>query len=339
MYKKVIIVIRKILLIVTSIFLIVWFGGAYYTKNSLVRAINQMQNDNVKISYEEASISGFPSKWQIRLKHPKITLIDQVSSNEIILDSVYVSTNFSLKEIKVVAGKKFAIQKHFEDRKSLYQCEAQNDIIFLMKTTQALPKLQLNYASLKTNFEYLVFDLPKLVVSDSDHLIFELSDIKFGITKDTEPLLEKFSLKLALKYLSDGHFMEFKNSNIYANLSYTINASDENKEIEFDRLINVEKVTLALDDAWLNLNGSMKLSTVAVPQGNFEIEMRKYSKMIDLLVPDDFILSRPYIKKVIAKSVMQYADNDSLMDKVRLSISFSDQGVKIGKLDLSDLKK
>ena len=68
------------------------------------------------------------------------------------------------------------------------------------------------------------------------------------------------------------------------------------------------------------------------------ISMTQYQDVVDLLVPEDFMISKSYIKKVIAKATMaslnKVASND---DALKFEVSFSDKGVSIGNLNLLEL--
>ena len=75
--------IRKIAIVFVALFVVSWIALAHFAKSKVTLFISNLQTDNAKISYSDASISGFPFAWKVRLASPKITIIDQDISREI----------------------------------------------------------------------------------------------------------------------------------------------------------------------------------------------------------------------------------------------------------------
>lgn len=68
--------IRKILLLISLVVIVLWFAGAHFIKGRLISAITELSSDNVKISYQEIAVSGFPLAWEVEFLSPKVTVVD-----------------------------------------------------------------------------------------------------------------------------------------------------------------------------------------------------------------------------------------------------------------------
>ena len=73
------------------------------------------------------------------------------------------------------------------------------------------------------------------------------------------------------------------------------------------------------------VDGVLKLAKTSLPKGKMNITMNQYQDVVDLLVPEDFMISKSYIKKIIAKATMaslnKVASND---DALEFEVNFSD---------------
>lgn len=85
--------IRKILLFICLAYTIIWFAIAYTIKSNVVSTINNSETDNIKISYSQIKISGFPSRLQISLIDPKIKFIEHVNSKELSTEKIDLFRN------------------------------------------------------------------------------------------------------------------------------------------------------------------------------------------------------------------------------------------------------
>ena len=97
--------IRKIALALVVLFVLTWIVLAHFAKSKIVSFVNNSQTDNIKISYSDASIAGFPFGFQVRFASPKITIIDQAISREIASDYLNCSFSYKLGNAKLDFGK------------------------------------------------------------------------------------------------------------------------------------------------------------------------------------------------------------------------------------------
>lgn len=74
-----------------------WFAGAHLIKNKLLLIAEEASSDNIKFSYQDTNISGFPFNWQVNFISPKLTLIEQKSLRDIVLPVLNVKFNYLLR--------------------------------------------------------------------------------------------------------------------------------------------------------------------------------------------------------------------------------------------------
>jgi hypothetical protein len=107
---------------------------------------------------------------------------------------------------------------------------------------------------------------------------------------------------------------------------------------DYDHKLDINKGLLKFDNASIGIDGVVKLAKTSLPKGKMNIAMNQYQDVVDLLVPEDFIISKSYIKKIIAKATMASLNKvASNGDAVEFDVNFSDKGVTIGKLNLLEL--
>ena len=73
-------------------------------------------------------------------------------------------------------------------------------------------------------------------------------------------------------------------------------------------------------------------------EGKLSIHMVRYEDLVDLILPDDFIFSKPYVKKIIAKAAAIEFSNE-IATEVNFDIELTDKGITLGRVNLFDLKR
>ncbi len=344
--------IRKILLITVFSFVVFWFAGAYLLKGKLIGMLENIQNDNIKIQYKDASISGFPLNWQITLDHPKISFSNHIGEYEFAGENLEFTFCFFMKHTLVNAGHKFylirypSIAESSEEVGELdsnkHYISTASDVLINLDTHDRVYEIDDRQGAFWDILNSLSFSQDKVKVSRDESDIFELSDLKIIIEKkefsssEEESKQDKFNIKLRGKYNSDTNYFQIKSSMIEANFSYIVNEGPDGvKSYGYDRLLNINKLHMDFDEAFLDIVGKIELFKSKQAEGDLRLKMKKYSTLIDILVPENFIIPKQYITKTITKAIISTEGNKILDDQVSLDLNFSETGLKIGKLSLS----
>lgn len=111
----------------------------------------------------------------------------------------------------------------------------------------------------------------------------------------------------------------------------------ENEKVDFDRKLDIADFQLKLDEALLDLKGVIKLSKATVPSGKLDVAMQKYPDLVEILLPEEFFVSKSFLIKSIDRIVAGEAMKSEI-GNASFKIIFSDKGINFGKLSLSDLQ-
>lgn len=321
------------------VFVTLWFFGAHLVKNKLISFIGELESDNIKISYQDTKISGFPFYWQITFISPKVSLIDQKSIKEISGRALNIKTDYLIQDIGLDLGKTI----YYSDIGSVESKQEYNlvsnkdmkmDIIFQK------PLYFLELDSAWKNVSALAkCDLGIIEVDSKGNKIFSVSDIQ--VISETKQIssINSVNVKLTGDYSSDyNSSSNVKKAHLLLDLSYLINNPllNSDQQINFERKIELSKLQLKLDESSLDLRGALSLNRNSLPQGDFDVYLGRYQDVINKIIPEDFIISSSYIKQMIAKSNASEAINS--VQNVRFKIFFSNKGVSIGKVGAPDLK-
>ena len=67
------------------------------------------------------------------------------------------------------------------------------------------------------------------------------------------------------------------------------------------------------------------------------LSIKIFENLVNILVPDDFIFSKSYVKRFIAKAAAIEFSN-AITNKVNFDIEFSDKGIVLGNANLLEQK-
>ena len=81
----------------------------------------------------------------------------------------------------------------------------------------------------------------------------------------------------------------------------------------------------------------MALARNDAPKGKISVKLVEYENLVNILVPDDFIFSKSYVKRFIAKAAAIEFSN-AITNKVNFDIEFSDKGIVLGNANLLEQK-
>jgi phage antirepressor YoqD-like protein len=258
--------IRKIFFFVLLVYTTIWFSVAYTVKNKIVDIINNSETDNIKLSYSQIKVSGFPTQMKIALIEPKIKFIDRVNSREISVDQLELLIALNFKNMHLIIGNNIKQQDNFGDKSVEYNIKPKESIIGLIKFDKTLYQLS-NRDTLKSVINSLEFSNGSILVTHQDKELFNLTDLAFLINKVKSPDIEDIALQLRLLYSSEENYLSFKKAKLDLSTIITI-VIDKTKNTESIKNLVIDRLIFVCDDdAQVDLFGSLGFSDDKLPRG------------------------------------------------------------------------
>lgn len=332
--------IRRVSLLLVVAFLMFWFTGAYVMKRKVSGFLEYAQTDNIKLVHSGLSIAGFPLSWKVRISSPKILFIDNHSSMEAELQDITLCFSYGLKETSMDLGQNFILNHVVDEKITKYHAKADNNLMLYLSTNKRIYEIDdhqnafyeiINNAHLD-KFAAYIYEIDEQMQQTE---IFSIKDFAFGMQKEITQQLDNILFSLSGYYKSDSRFFDFKSSSIDTKIRYYLDDSNNEKK-EYDRMIDIKKLYMDFDDAFLDSKGSIKLTRSDAPAGQFTIMMKNYDNIINIIIPHDFILSQTYVKKIISKAVLNSGIAAANAEQVKFEIKFSNEGVSIGNFNISE---
>ena len=332
--------IRKILLLTAVVVVALWLTGAHLVKGNLILAIKDLSSDNIKFSYQDTKLSGFPFNWEVKFLSPKITIIDHKVLRELSTQEIKFKFNYLLQSVNLDLSKLIKYSETQGKFVKKYQFSSNQNMFVNMKFDESLYFLStaLQWKKFIASTE---FNLPQLTGILDDREIFILSKIKVISKQERSDLFDKIRLKLFGNYNSSVSYLKVNKARLFVDLNYLINNSvfNDGKKSDFERKLEISRARLKFDNAALDFSGVLKLTSSSLPQGEIDVSMVQYHNVIDTLFPEDFIISGSHIKEIISKATLFDFNNSELnTNNVNLKIHFSNHGISVGKLNLFELK-
>lgn len=326
--------IRKIILVFIIGFLSFWLITAYIIKSNVKYIIDRFNSDSFKILYDDASVSGFPFGWKIKIDHPRFTRTTLLSSVNYEFDYIDFVFSISLKKIKMYLGKQIIVRSIYEDNVREYKILSNDEMIASLYTDKNIYFIDdLDHEDL---IEHFLFDAQAIAAFDDEKQIFSLGNLGIEIKKGLDEQYNKFGISVICDFENDDD-LAFTKASLESKLNYLSPKLDlENKE--FDRKIDFKRFFIKLDDSYVDLIGSIMLYKKNLPHGSFDIEFKNYRDVVDILVPDDFVLPQEYIKESITKAIFDGNKNRVDSDIVNLKMEFSDTGIVLDNIKFLEAK-
>ncbi|WPX98727.1 hypothetical protein Megpolyxen_00570 [Candidatus Megaera polyxenophila] len=331
--------IRKIALAFIILFVVSWMALAHFARFKVISFINNSQTDNVKISYTDSSISGFPFGWKVRFVSPKITIIDQDTSREIYSDYMDCTFDYKFGKAELNFGKNLYYNSASEEPSPAYKINSEQNIIGFVDFVDVLYKIDLSN-SLRKLVKSIEVANPYLTIFNiNGEELFNLSEFAFKLSSNLLKDTENFSLNLAGNYKSSFSGSNIINASLILDANYIINVANNTltEGNNFDHKMEIKHIKISLDNASCDLTGSVALSRNTRPEGKISVELVDYENLVNILVPDDFIFSKSYVKRFIAKAAAIEFSN-IITNKVNFDIEFSDKGFVLGNVNLLEQK-
>ena len=189
--------IRKIALAFIILFVVSWMALAHFARFKVISFINNSQTDNVKISYTDSSISGFPFGLKVRFVSPKITIIDQDTSREIYSDYMDCTFDYKFGKAELSFGKNLYYNSASEEPSTAYKINSEQNIIGFVDFVDVLYKIDLSN-SLRKLVKSIEVANPYLAIFNiNGEELFNLSEFAFKLSSNLLKDTENFSLNLA----------------------------------------------------------------------------------------------------------------------------------------------
>ncbi|MEM6338856.1 MAG: hypothetical protein AAF673_02890 [Pseudomonadota bacterium] len=300
-----------------------------------------MENSNVDFSYKDSSIGGFPFSWKISIKEPRIALISRSAAREISAEKAEFCFDYDLNSVSVSLPE--AIEYNFNRAEAFYNYSllSEDKVTAKVSFIDSLYKIPGDKKWTTNYIKTVDLRLPDMKAIHENEEIFYVSNSNVRLLQDYADDIDRYRVKVSSDYRSDVSHIKINKAHLLLDFDYIIrnNSNFEYESLEnFDHKFSIKKFLFRFDNASLDVAGSLKLARSSLPDGKIKISMMQYRDVVDFVVPEDFIISRSYIKKVIAKSTMaslnKVASND---DDVKFEINFSDKGILIGNLNLLEL--
>ncbi|WP_316354603.1 hypothetical protein [Candidatus Trichorickettsia mobilis] len=334
--------IRKLLLFIILTFVTFWFAGAYLIKYRVTSIIKQLDTDNIKITYDKLAISGFPKMWKIEIIAPQIRLIDHTSVHDLHIPKLLCLLDFSFKKMKLLLEPVFHYQQLVKDQIKEYKIHAADtNIIISLKLDQPLYQLS-DQAQLATIIKSFELNNTSLTVSNNHQDIFDINDLGIFVAASLLADSEDILLRMKAVYKSKNETLNLNSAVIDFDALFKFVKNTDNTTL-YNKGFTINNLHIGLEKAKVNLHGTMNLSKGTLPQGRFFVNLNNYNEVVDKLVPDNFIISRPIFKKLITRAVsidsnLNNSSNIVIPNDAQFDIVFSEKGINIGSINLLDLK-
>ncbi len=354
--------IRKILFLTGLIFAIFWFSVAHVLQSKTLALIKNSESDNIKISYENVQVYGFPYLWKIKIIAPTITFIDHTNSKELSSKEIICGFDLSFKKATINFGHNVKQVQNLANRTKTYLIYSDHTIESSIKFTKALFMMS-EKDNLYNNIKLLKFSNALLSVNNENQKVWDLNNSLLTIHKSLIEYNESVVMKFQAFYNKaildevepEGSTIEQSEfpkpyNNMYSFLNFSKATIDVGASLNFlhskdtltEKMLKdliIDHVNLTFEDSKINIAGSMEFVKNHPPAGKLFVEINDYNKAIDRLFVNNYFMSKSKLKMIIlqmANSSMEESDPYILgnFNDIKFDVEFSNYGIKLGKINL-----
>lgn len=307
-------------------------------KSKVVSLIKDFESDNIKISYSDIKVSGFPFVWEVKILDPKISLTDQLKTSEFLSKYLSVIFNYKLTEMRINFDKSVSFHDSRDTDTQVYVLSSIGESPLVGLKFEKLIFL-LNNSELSNSLKSIKINNLGFVVNREQEQVFAVSDVGLVFDKTVGEKLENINIKIAGEYKSETSFFKFQNANLSLDIDYITNLEiigEQEANVSFERLVNITEGDFAFDKATLGLKGSIQLSRNKLPEGELAVSITGYPELMDAIIPEDFIVSGQYMKRLISRAVSVEPREEPEGD-AKFKIKFGSEGASIGNINLMHL--
>lgn len=331
--------IRKVLFSIALIFTVFWFSGAYLIKNRLISMLDNLESDNIKVSYDKISMSGFPGIWKISIKNPRFTLIDSIHLKQISTASIDCLVDFTFKKMTLVISDTVHQDQDIDQVHDRYTWQADQNILARIKFNSPLYEVGKNDSVSQIIKSFNLYTNRAVGIFEGKE-ICAISNIAIEINKLLRADSESSLIKAHARYTGEDAFLGFNEAEL--TLDLTVTYWDRLKP---SRSININEFYLVVDDASASMEGEISLVAGRLPKGEFLVKVDNYEAAVDKIIPASFNVPKTTLKDVIVraaevasteKATEATASTLLVQDKtVHFNVTFSEKGVQIGGVNLT----
>ncbi|HJK86829.1 MAG TPA: hypothetical protein QKA08_03560 [Candidatus Megaira endosymbiont of Nemacystus decipiens] len=323
----------KALILSIVLYISLWCLSAHCIKKNTVQFVNELNTDNIKFSYDQISVSGFPFFWIVNIDTPKVTSISHNGLHEAIFNKIKIKYTIYTLELSIDNEILFSNSENSQDLESYSLiCEGINVL-----------KLKFDKPIWFSSFDNFMQDIISIELAFSpvsavgnEKEIFNISHLNFDVLKIEEELFNHFAIKFSTHYVLEGPRLSNQillDINYMAPKKKLIQIVTEDLDYEHKFILNKFNFCHAEEDAEVDFKGVLNLKTGEDPAGKFKVMFKNYDKLIQSSVPDDFFLPKEFLQNFIEESAIasgQKIDNNY----IEFDIFISDQNFDIKRRNI-----
>jgi hypothetical protein len=324
-------VIRKLVFSLALCFVFFWFAGAYLVKGRIISILSKLESDNVTISYEKVSLSGFPNEWRISLLNPKLTFIDHVNSKQISAPIIDFLIDLSFKKAAIEVGPQIIQDQNFDQESTSYTYQADEIIKANIKFTKPLYRLD-SKKNLNEIIKQFKLKINEFTINSEQKLLCRLVDLLVNLSKTDGAN----TIKIYLNYEGNEEIASFTEAVLKVDMAIT-----SLTEPTAQKNIRINELSVTLDGDNNYFDGDLELVRGKLPQGNLMVKLDNYEKLIEQVIPTTFSASKMKLKELIEDSntLVETAGSDRSLDntltkKAKFKMDFTNEGILIGEKDI-----
>ena len=322
-------------------FLVFWISVSHLIKNNLIKTINHLGDDNLKIFYQDITISGFPSKFHITFINPTIKLINEKEIKGFVFDHIAFDLDLKMQNLYLSTDQEFQYKKHSANSKILSEHK--------IKAREPI--------KIYVDFEKSLATLPKLFKASQIFKSFTFPKTNFDLISNGEiyGALENFSIeatkisfennKLLMNYNINANYYTAQSDNKKFNFSFNSDitryiSSNKNAHSYFTNIALKDfNVKIDAENAEFDLNGNISFPKQKQSIGLLNLTMHNYQSFV-ILLSKGSIRSKPFLNNFITKASFEESNKKNLEDlkKVaKFTIKFTGDGIYFGNIEMNKL--
>ncbi|MDF2964668.1 MAG: hypothetical protein K0Q51_56 [Rickettsiaceae bacterium] len=335
-----------------ALYSIIWFTGAHIIKKQIANSINNLNSDNTKFTFKDIEISGYPYKWAINIYDFNILIIEKDNITKFDIANTEFDINILLKSLKIT----------FFDRINL---AIGNDFSTLTKYTIA-PSLPLtidnqfskSLYNIAWDKDFSFNNLIKRTHSKADQITMLKNDLSnatinnFNLVCANDSASDSGKLNIIFSFDSSSHNPNsmIRHGKLLADFSVSLGLSESKSS--FIKQVTVNNFTSNVNNtSAFNMVGNIDFSDrEAMPKGSFSLDFKNYPELVDIVSiklkryydSENFklhlteIINRAAGHNISEQETPEIA-TEKLNNNAKFDITFTDEGIKIGDLDLTEL--
>jgi len=310
-------VIRRALLLISVLYILIWFLAAHLIKNEAVKGVSRISNDNIRLSYDKVNVSGFPFFWRLRFDDFRIISTDHDGLGEIKLDFIALEHKIYSSEVTLSKRVLFDDLKNVENK---FISGAKSEYEPVIRVTYSEPVLFPNKSNIKEYFAELYFSLPSVKYFSPKKILADLKNLEILLTRVKSDNLNTYQLTKSFDFTPKMGIDYIKSAKMLVDVEYVSPRTKiEKSSLGYNYKIQFNKFNFKYDDSQMNLGGVVTLSSGEMPKGQLKFLMRNHEELVDWF--SDYLgLSKKFITEYLKYNIRTV--NDSNLYHSQLDLIF-----------------